>query len=162
MNASLERRYIQVAGLPLNAETEQALKNCMDVDRAHIVESTDRVLLADRDGKPIGCIDFTPEYMAKVRAAAERGDQGAEPDPKNGDTVVRKLDAAEGRQPGEFTILSDDREVPPIDLPDYQPDEDDEPARSVQRIEVTPGIVLGFLLLAVMLGAILAAQIIGG
>lgn len=160
MNASLDRRFIQVAGLEHDKVGKATLGQILDFDKAHPIDSTDRVLLVDKNGAPICSVDFVPERMMPIRAAqALPDDAPAKPDPSKGDTVIRKVEPGELREAGQYSVIHDpDREVPPIDLPDYLPDEDDQP--EPQRLEVSPWLLLA-VALAFVAGGIAIGMIYG-
>lgn len=152
-NESTERRYLQTAGLPLDPLTKTALAQLLDVDKAHVIESTDSVLFTDPDGSPIGRVDFMPNRMQMIRDAEAKPEATAVPDPSKGDTVVRKLEPGDPRQAGDFKILHTDNDPPPIDLPDWQPD--DEP-RQPRRIEINAAWLIALASFLVCAGYLLA------
>lgn len=120
-NASTERRWLQTAGLPLPPDA-QAVRDELDgIDRIQITPYSNRIVLFDADGEPIGVLDLNTDPLERVRSKTAKPDQPRQPDPAKGDTVVRALDPNDPLAKSGPRILADDRDPPPIDLPDYTP-----------------------------------------
>lgn len=128
-NASTERRWLQVAGLPVHAHV-QAVRDEMDlVTHVEVLPVSSRVILYDRDGV-IGALDLMPAAKDRIDAkVAEPEAPPSEPNAERGDTIVRPLDM---NDPDHVAALAGPRmiydprlEEPPIELPDYSPDGSD-------------------------------------
>lgn len=120
-NPSLDRRWIQIHGLPVDRLTGAVRAEIDQANSVRIADGAQRCVLFDADGRPICAIDFMPEAFQRIDQAREKPTI-PQPDVKAGDTVIRPITATEAASIGVARDYHDpDREVPPLDLPDYDP-----------------------------------------
>ena len=124
-NPSLDRRWIQIHGLPVDRLTGAVRAEIDQANSVKVADGAQRCVLFDADNRPICAIDFMPEAFQRIDQARDKPTL-PQPDPKAGDTVIRPITATEAASIGVARDYHDpDREVPPLDLPDYDPYADD-------------------------------------
>ena len=125
-NASTERRWLQVAGLPLRPKA-QAVRDELDgMARVELTPHTNRAVIFDADGQPIAVADFNTDALERIQKKAAAGAVGKAVDPAKGDTVIRPIDPNNPEHKAALAgprVLHGVDDPPPIDLPDYIPDD---------------------------------------
>ena len=154
MNPSLDRRWIQVHGLPLDSLTATVRATLDLANSTKVADGAQRVVLFDADDKPICAIDFAPQHFQTINQARPEVAQPVH-DPRPGDTIIKPISAKEAEQIGQARDYFDpDREVPPIDLPDYDPHAGECSQSPAWRTPAIVAVVIFFL-------ALIAAKVIG-
>lgn len=119
-NPSLDRRWLQVAGLPPEP-VHAAVRS--EIDRVTSVEAvrmTSRIILFDQDG-PLGLLDLMPAARTRVEKAVADPPETRVPDPAAGDTIIIPLDPSDPKA-RELLAAGGSRVIereapPPLDLP---------------------------------------------
>lgn len=161
-NASTERRWLQTAGLPLTPPAQAVRDELDELDRVEITEFTNRIVLFNPDGEPIGLLDVNPAVLARIKAKVGTPANERQPDPSKGDTVVRPIDPGSPEAALAITgprILSTPIEPTPIDLPDYEPENglhEESWCETTSRMRVINWLIVG----AIAWAAIAAAYFI--
>ena len=120
-NPSLQRAWIQTAGLPIDALTAAVRAAVDQTNTVKVADGAQRVVLFDQHDQPICSMDFHPRHYTRIEEAAQpKAEQPVKVKP--GDTVIRRIDAKQAAEIGQARDYFDAaREVPPINLPDFNP-----------------------------------------
>lgn len=133
INPSLDRRWLQTAGLPPEPAHAAVRRELDLVTRVRVGENSSRILLMV-DDEVIGALDLVPAVKERIDQVAfapadadkltfEHGLKAARP----GDTIIREFDPNDPTHKaaleGPRIIYDPAAEPLPIDLPDYEPPE---------------------------------------
>lgn len=153
-NPSLDRRWIQIHGLPLDPLTGAVRGELDRANSTKVADGAQRVVLFDQDDRPICSIDFAPSSFERIDQV--RSKPGEALVKRIGDTIIRPISATDAAAIGTARDYHDpSREVPPIDLPDYDPHADE------QNASATSWLLIIALIIAALVAGYLAADHFG-